>query len=471
MPADPSCPPEPDAPAGGPAIPPGAAAPPRTLRPREWVAWLAAALALRLAYGWILHPRWAGAFGWAGDDGYDEIARLWLGGRGYVRWEGGPPTLERLPLYPAFLALFFGAAGARGEALAHLAQCLLSTLSLLPLGSLASRLGGARACRAALALGLLHPLGYVYNFRFMTEPLHLLLVAVFVWLAARCAEAGGVARAAACGAALGAALLTRSSLAPIAPALLIVMALARQREARPETPARADPKVGPRGASGGSAESGPGSAPARLLLAAALACAAVVAPWLARARGLGGGLISSGSAAAVYHGLAVSRAAWQTARLGEVDRGSDQALEAHLRRTLPGLRPEEPRWEAERQRVAWRLAAEAFRDDPALRLAEFLRNLALAWYLTYTPKGTAVAALVQVPLLVALAVGLRRRGRRWPPALWPLLGLVAALSLQQALVYPHFRFMSPATWAALAVAAGACAGGGGDGRGRARSVA
>lgn len=408
---------------------------------REWLLWLLAALAARLLYGWLMHPRLAGAFGWIGDDGYDEIARLWLGGGGYVRWPGGPPTLERLPLYPLFLAAAFKAGGAHGETLAYVLQSALSTLALLPLGALAGRLAGVNACRAALVLGLAHPIGYVYNFRFMSEPLHLALVAGFLWLAARWIEEGGAARAAACGAALGAALVTRSSLAPLAPVLLGAAALARAAVR-----------------SGRDAERG-----ARIWRAsgsigvAVAACVLVLTPWLWRARALGGGLISSGSAAAAYHGLAVSRAAWQGGDLGEVDRRSDQDLEARLRAALPGLRPEDRRWEVERERVTRRLVWGEIAAHPLRRLVETFRNLALAWYLTYTPRATALAALFQVPLLAAAAVAARRRGRRWPPGWWPALILLAGQTLVQALFYPHFRFMGCATWVALALAAEVCA--------------
>ena len=431
----------------------------------EWLLWLLAALAARLLYGWLIHPRLAGAFGWIGDDGYDEIARLWLGGRGYVRWPGGPPTLERLPLYPLFLAAVFKAGGARGETLAYVLQSALSTLALLPLGALAGRLAGVNACRAALVLGLAHPIGYVYNFRFMSEPLHLALVAGFLWLAARWIEEGGAARAAACGAALGAALVTRSSLAPLAPVLLGAAALARAavRNGREAGRGPGVEGVAPRGAriwrAGGS------------IGVAAAACVLVLAPWLWRARALGGGLMSSGSAAAAYHGLAVSRAAWQGGDLGEVDRRSDQDLEVRLRGALPGLRPEDRRWEAERERVTRRLVWGEIAAHPWHRLVETFRNLALAWYLTYTPRATAVAALFQVPLLAAVAVAARRRGRRWPPGWWPALILLTGQTLLQALFYPHFRFMGCATWVALALAAEVCAAAARGKRARASTLA
>jgi len=418
---------------------------------REWLLWLLAALAARLLYGWLMHPRLAGAFGWIGDDGYDEIARLWLGGGGYVRWPGGPPTLERLPLYPLFLAAAFKAGGAHGETLAYVLQSALSTLALLPLGALAGRLAGANACRAALALGLTHPIGYLYNFRLMSEPVHLALVAGFLWLAARWIEEGGAARAAACGAALGAALVTRSSLAPLAPFLLGAAALARVAVCSGRDAGRGPGAEGgaPRGARIWRASGSIGVAVA--------ACVLVLSPWLWRARALGGGLISSGSAAAAYHGLAVSRAAWQGGDLGEVDRRSDQDLEARLRAALPGLRPEDRRWEVERERVTRRLVWGEIAPHPWRRLVETFRNLALAWYLTYTPRATAVAAFFQVPLLAAVAVAARRRGRRWPPGWWPALILLAGQTLLQALFYPHFRFTACATWVALALAAEVCA--------------
>ena len=433
------------------------------IRSAEWAVWLGAAFAARLAYGWLLHSRLAPGFGWEGDDGYDELARLWLGGHGYVRWQGGPPTLERLPLYPQLLGLLFRAGGGHAERLTWVVQSAFSTLSLAPLGALASRLGGARACRLALALGMIHPLGYLYNFRFMTEPLHLFLVSVFMWLSLRWVEAGGWLNAAGWGAALGAALMTRSALLPVAPILLAVTAIARSRGTAPA--------AGPRRWSGS-------------LVLALLACLAVLAPWMGRAAALGGGLASSGAAAAVYHGLAVSRAAWERTDLGAVDRASDQELERRLGAALPHLRPADLSWEAERDKVARRLAAQSFAGG-WLRAVESLRNLALSWYLTYTPRGTALAALFQIPLLVGLAAAVRRRGRAWPPAAWPALALAASVTLVQALVYPHFRFMAPATWAALALVAGGLAGATrpgatatdtapespGSGRGRPRQVA
>ncbi len=421
-------------------------------RPWEWIAWVVAAFALHLLFGWFVQPRIAGAFGWEGDDGYDEIARLWIGGHGYVRWAGGPPTLERLPLYPILLAGAFRLGGERADVLVYAIQSALSALSLLPLGALASRLGGRRSCRLALALGVVHPVGILYNFRFMTEPLHSLLVLVFLWLLARWIEDGGVARAAGSGAVLGAVLLTRSSLAPLAPLLAAAAVLARVRQLA-------------------SGRRRPAAGIAAGLAAGAGCCLLVLAPWLARAGALGGGLISSGSAAAWYHGLDVSRAAWQGGAMGEVDRASDHHLEARLRKARPDLDPADAHWELERESLTRRLAWEKFRADPGRRAAEWLRNLVLCWYLTYTPGATLLAALVQVPLLIAAAVAVRRRARRWPPAWWPVLALVAGLMALQAAVYPHFRFMAPATWGALALAAEAWAGRQCAPRGRARTLA
>jgi hypothetical protein len=403
---------------------------------REWWAWLAAAFAARLAFGWLAHPATASALEWLGDDGYDELAQLWLAGRGYVRWEGGPPSLERLPLYPALLAALFRLGGQHGPALAFVVQSALSALTLVPLAALAGRLGGPRACRLACGLWLLHPVGYLYNFRFMSEPLHLLLAISFLWASASWIERGGAGRASLSGALLGGALLTRSALAPLVPLLL-----------------------GAAGAAGRLRQGASPGAVARDSLLALASGALVISPWLAHSIPLGGGLVSSGAPAAAFHGLAVSRAAWNTGWLGEVDRASDLELEAKLRAALPGLDVRDRRWDTERARLARRLAREEFAVEPLRRAAETFRNLSLAWFLTYTPRGTAVAAACQIPLLIAAAAALRRRGRRWPAAWAPALALAAGQTILQALVYPHFRFMSPATCVILALVAGAAAAG------------
>ena len=401
-------------------------------RAAEWCGWLVAAFAVRLLYGWIVQPHLEGPFGWSGDDGYDEIARLWLDGRGYVRWPGGPPTLERMPLYPLFLAGIFQLGGGAGAMLAAAAQALLSSVTLLPLGALASRLGGLRSCRVALVIATLHPVGILYNFRYMTEPLHSFLVLVCLWWMLRWIEEGGWLRAAMAGVTFGAVALTRSALLPLAPWIAVVAVLARHRTLA------------------GTGRASRRSISAQGVLALA-ACAVVLLPWVARARHLGGGLISSGSAAAWYHGLDVSRAVWNGGSMGEVDRASDQALDVLLRSALPDLDPAEPRWEIERNALTRRLALDRFLAEPGLRLAELGRNLTLSWYLTYTPLASALAALFQVPLMIAAAVVLRRRGRRWPPGWWPALALLSGQVLLQAAVYPHFRFMASATWVAMAL--------------------
>jgi hypothetical protein len=334
----------------------------------------------------------------------------------------------------------------------------VSALTLPPLAALARRLGGRRAQRAAALLWIVHPLGSIYTFRYMTEPLHLLLTALFLAAAAEGIDRGGGGRGAACGAALGGALLTRSALLPLAPLLGAAIFLGRRAACR-------------------RAGMGRGAALDALRLTAAFAFAAlaVVAPWWVRSRALGGGLLSSGAAAAAYHGLAVSRAAWERADLGEVDRRSDRELEARLRAFLPELDPAQARWEPERERATRRWVLDLLVEQPWLRAAEWFRNLTLAWFLTYTPRGTAAAAAWQVPLLLLLTAAVRRRRRDWPAGVWPALCLIAAQVSLQALLYPHFRFMSPATLAALAVAAAeACrlapSARPGSGRGRARSV-
>jgi 4-amino-4-deoxy-L-arabinose transferase-like glycosyltransferase len=84
---------------------------------------------------------------------------------------------------------------------------------------------GAPTGRWAAAITFLYPTLIFFNFTILTETLFTCLLLGFVWLAIRALDTGRLAVAAACGAALGLAALTRSALWPLPIVLCPAMAV------------------------------------------------------------------------------------------------------------------------------------------------------------------------------------------------------------------------------------------------------
>ena len=341
----------------------------------------AAALALRLFWGVL---RGSERFFAEGYTLFFTLGRQLAAGYGYA-FPGQPPTAFRVPLYPLFLAALTG--GEPHYAPVLVAQALISTGTVVLAGLLARAWFGARAGLIAAAMCAFYPYYVLHDVTLQETGLFTFLAALATWLALSARRRGSIVLAALAGLALGAAILTRATLAPFALVAVAWLAL---------------PACGWR--------------PARRAAVTSITCLAatllVLTPWLTRAHDLTGRwTLGTEFGAAVFAGnhpltfshfpresIDRSRAA-VFASLTSADR-------AQLER-LRGDEAEESDWYLARG-VEWIVR------QPGATIAGAVRKLAAAFGPLPVPRkgmlGDAVHALSFFPvLLLALALLWHRR--------------------------------------------------------------
>ena len=209
------------------------------------------ALAIRLLYILVIARAPVGVGGDAGF--YHSAANLTAHGNFYARGIFGHAyaTAEHPPLYPLLLSVI--SLGCGETLLAHrIAGCVVGAASVALVGLLGRRVGGDRAGLVAAAIAALYPPLVTADGLVMSEPLFVFLIATALLLACRLVAEPTVRLAAALGAVIGLATLTRGE------GLLLLVLLAWP------------------------VAYGPAEGRGRRLLAATLATAAVLAPWIAR---------------------------------------------------------------------------------------------------------------------------------------------------------------------------------------------
>ena len=193
-----------------------------------------AGLAVRVAYVLTIAPDRLGGDGTE----FHYIAMHVADGDGFALprdFYSGPlvPWVDKPPLYVLYLAGATKVAGASLEA-HRLASCLLGAGTVAALGFLGRRVGGPRVGLIAAGLGAVYPLLWVADGTVMSESLLGLLVALALIAALRLLERPeSWGRAAALGAAMGAAALTRSETVALLVLLVLpVVLLARRMRVR-----------------------------------------------------------------------------------------------------------------------------------------------------------------------------------------------------------------------------------------------
>ena len=141
------------------------------------------------------------------------LARQLATGYGYA-FPGEPPTAFRVPLYPLFLAGLTG--GEPRYAPVLVAQGLVSTGTVVLAGMLAREWFGPRAGLIAAAICAIYPYYVLHDVTLQETGLFTFLAALATWLALIARRRGSIALAALTGLILGAAILTRATLAPFA---------------------------------------------------------------------------------------------------------------------------------------------------------------------------------------------------------------------------------------------------------------
>lgn len=155
---------------------------------------------------------------------YGDIARNWLahGIYGLSGTGGISPTDIRLPGYPAFLAAIFAIFGSEHYRAVLLIQIFVDLGTCFFTAALALRVSGERAAKAAFLLAAVCPFLANYSAAALTETLEIFFTILALYLAFRALEPNaGLRPWAACGLAIGAAILLR----PDGGLLLIVIAV------------------------------------------------------------------------------------------------------------------------------------------------------------------------------------------------------------------------------------------------------
>jgi len=375
-----------------------------------WLVFLLA-LAVRLAFVLLAYPRLEPNF--RTPDGYDAIAANLVAGRGF-RLEGSSlAAAERLPLYPAFLALFmlvFGASPVPWQ----LAQSVLGAATCGLVLAVARRWASRAGALAAAIFCALHPTLVLYTARPLTETLYILLLLLFI-------HAAVTERWFAVGGWLGLGLLVKSS-------ALLHLAVVPPLFMR---------------------------ASVRSLLRAATIAVLVVLPWAGWNTWLYGAphLLTATGGRNLHQGLFISRRVGWTTPVGELNREADWALWNDLRQA----------------RIAWtgdvtvddaaagRVAREWIAQHPDVATRLWARNLLLTWYLARSAPSMALHAVVHGMLLLMATLGtmrlLRTPGVRDLAAALALI--VVAYTATHAIIKPGIRYILPAVPVAAILAAAA----------------
>jgi 4-amino-4-deoxy-L-arabinose transferase-like glycosyltransferase len=158
---------------------------------------------------------------------YHRVANFVADGLGYISpyaFDAGRtlPTAEKPPLYPLLLALESKVGGSSFHA-HQLLGAVLGVATIVLLALLARRLGGARVALVTAALVALDPVLWKWDSHVLSEPLYAALIALVLLAAYRVHDRPTVGRAAALGAAIGFAGLTRPEALIFVPLIVLLL--------------------------------------------------------------------------------------------------------------------------------------------------------------------------------------------------------------------------------------------------------
>ena len=375
---------------------------------------VALGLAVRLVYALVvMHGVGVGGDGLE----FHLLANQLADGDGYIQPLIVAPehvaTADKPPLYPLLLALP-SLAGWDSVVAHRVLSCLMGAVLVAGAGLLGRRVGGERVGLVAAAIAALYPLLVVLDGSLRSESLYAPLLAFALLAAYRVRDRPSAGRAVVLGVLLGAAALTRSEALLLAALIigLLVLRLPRPRRLR-------------------------------VAVVAAAAAALVVAPWVVRNWAeFGRPLLSNNSGSLTYGSNC--HAAYYSRAIGT------WACYPHLR-TAPGR--DEADVSDELRRTGLRYAREHAGRLPAVAGVRVLRSFDL-----WSPRSATrfeariadrdlgvyragvIAYFLMLPLAVAGAIALRRRGEPLGFLLAPVV-LVVAVSV---LGYGTPRFRVPA---------------------------
>jgi len=365
----------------------------RISQPRRWAALLFALnLALGLAFCFVVFPRLSGSGVTTFDpDGY--------GRAGCVLYETGRfDSIEKAPLYPAFVALVSFLVGGYRVWAVQVAQCLLAASTCVLLYAIFRRALGERSARWAGLTCAFYPMLIWYTPRMWTETFLTFVLAAFTLSLVAFLKRPVAWRALLCGVMTGVVALSKG-IALIFVFLLPFILWFRLRS-----------KAG------------------RFLLLFALVVTVLIVPWTWRNWRLTGQFlpIHANGGYNFYLGNGFARH-WRRAPL------SYAGLKAHTLRDIQDLytslgvdAPSDP---LDVDRVLLQAALREFRARPALILQKLAVQSMTFWYLAADASKSILTGILQIPVVLAALVGVIRalHFRSWALVLLvPVAGIFGA---------------------------------------------
>jgi len=307
------------------------------------------------------------------------------------------PTVDRGPVYPAFLAAALAATDGWYPWSIQFAQCGLFAATALLIFYIGTSLFSRRVGLLAAVVCAVHPFCIWYTGRIWIESVAMFLFAAVVAATLAAMTRPSVFRAAVAGVVVGTALLCKETFLPLAIFVALVLWALPARSRALDQPRRG--RCWP--------------AALAMLTAAVL----TIAPWTVRNWRLTGRLIPvhllTGVNCQIGDGMAEHYASspWSFADLWDAGAPRREALS----QKVP---PHLPRWKRE-VRTNEVFLADSFKhylDSPTLLPRKVALNSYLFWILGQNATKTGVIAAMQVPLVVLFGISgwrtLRRRGWR-----------------------------------------------------------
>jgi 4-amino-4-deoxy-L-arabinose transferase-like glycosyltransferase len=386
---------------------------------RLWMAALGGLhFLLALGFCFVVFPRLGETTSGLDPDGYGHLGR--------VLYETGRfDSIDKPPLYPAWVALVAALTGGYHIAAIQVAQCLLAALGVMAYYAVFRRtLPNGGMARLAGLLCAVYPLTLWYAPRLWTETLLTVWVACYVLALAYLAAAPGLLRAGVCGLVAGLAALTKGIALVFIPLALAVILVVR------------------------STRQSPSAGWWRPVAVFTLTALAVVLPWIGRNAQVSGALlpIHAEGGYNFYLGNGFARH-WSEAPL------SYTRLKALAEADLPFPIPADP---LERDRRMLGVARQALAADLWLLPRKLLVGSLTFWYLAADAGKSLATGALQIPVVLLATWGAVRWVRR--RAEWGIGGLMALLAPVvgiwgvSALVFSFGRLSAPVMPLVLALA-------------------
>jgi 4-amino-4-deoxy-L-arabinose transferase-like glycosyltransferase len=354
-----------------------------------------------LLFGLVIYPFLEGNTSGIDPDGYGEAGRLWYTSR---RFE----AIDKAPLYPAFLALVAWISAGYDLRSVQIAQSLLWAGTVVILFLLFRRTipDDRRLPFAAGLLCAIYPLALWYTPRLWTETFLTFGIALYTLALVALLKKPAVIKALLCGLAVGFVALSKGIGLVFLPLTILVLLAFFRRAAW------------------------------RWIILSSLAALLCLLPWTWRNWQLTSAVIPihTDSGYNLYLGNGFARH-WSEAPFSYTELKALALRDLH--QANPGLdeAANNPVW---RDQQLLRIAVQELVDAPALLLKKLVIQSLTFWYLAADFQKSLLTGLLQIPLLLAALIGVRRG---WADRSWALCLLIpiSGIMVVSVLVFAFAR--------------------------------